>query len=632
MEYGNLFAERDVAKELEQERVRQRLERLTQYFGKVNSALTFRKITVKVQNSDSSAPAWSTSDEVIFNSRLIGDLHTAKDVAMIRGTDLHELSHILYSPRTGSTVWQTCIENKWFDYFNILEDQRIESLFTSAYPSTVDWFIAMRLKFFIDDQELFVRSYPMIAGLRYIPAPVRRESRSLFPKQEIVQEINDIVSEYRTLIYPIDEVRGLELIERFANLLKDVDMGGGHGGQGGSHGGEGAPTDVTLTPAGEGQKPDVLVRVRQPLHGDRPIEGIESSTSRPRNIPQQKRDRDRMIGADKPLPVIDVEVTPSPAPTSSPAPANGESQSESEKSDTPSDNAGVGAGELMQTILDNLLNDVELSKEINDMVRVLGGLPSLKSNDAKLPKVAEHRSLTPDSITLESSRAFGRELERIKTQYDPAWEKYESRGRLNAGRYVRGADLNVVFDRFSEGKADATNIECVIALDVSGSMSGSKASSAYSSMWAIKRALDRVEASTTVITFSDETQTLYGANETASNTIRDAGTGGGTEPEEALKVATKLLAESDRPIKIFFAISDGEWSGSQNFNNESIKKMSRAGVLTSFAYIPSSGERVTLDKESAHYCDIASVVRNPRDLVGMARAIVRNAIVRHISN
>jgi len=273
-----------------------------------------------------------------------------------------------------------------------------------------------------------------------------------------------------------------------------------------------------------------------------------------------------------------------------------------------------------------------LSKEINDMVRVLGGLPSLKSNDAKLPKVAEHRSLTPDSITLESSRAFGRELERIKTQYDPAWEKYESRGRLNAGRYVRGADLNVVFDRFSEGKADATNIECVIALDVSGSMSGSKASSAYSSMWAIKRALDRVEASTTVITFSDETQTLYGANETASNTIRDAGTGGGTEPEEALKVATKLLAESDRPIKIFFAISDGEWSGSQNFNNESIKKMSRAGVLTSFAYIPSSGERVTLDKESAHYCDIASVVRNPRDLVGMARAIVRNAIVRHISN
>ena len=113
--------------------------------------------------------------------------------------------------------------------------------------------------------------------------------------------------------------------------------------------------------------------------------------------------------------------------------------------------------------------------------------------------------------------------------------------------------------------------------------------------------------------------------------IKDAGTGGGTEPDQAIKVATKLLAESDRAVKIFFAISDGEWYGDQNTNHEAIKRMSRAGVLTSFAYIPSQGERVTLDKESAHYCDIASVIRNPYDLVGMARSIVRNAIVRRIS-
>lgn len=611
----------DTAKVMEQERIRQKLERVTQYFGRVNSALTFRKVTVKVENSPSSAPAWSGSNEVVFNSRLIGDLNTAKDVAMIRGTDLHELSHILYSPRTGSNVWQTCVENKWFDYFNILEDQRIESLFTSAYPSTVDWFVAMRLEFFIDDDQLFKNSYPMIAGLRYIPAEVRKQSRALFPKQELVQEINDIISEYRTIIYPIDEERGIELIKRFHDLLKNVDLSGGHG----SGAGEGS--EVTLRPAGAGEEGDVIVRVRQPLHGDRPHEGIESSTSRPRNIPQQKRDRDRMIGAEKPKPVIDVEIAES---SQSSSPAKSESQSES-KSDTSSENAGKGAGELMQTILDNILGDVEISKEINDMVRVFGGLPSLKSNDAKLPQVAQYNSVTPDSATLESSRAFGRELERIKSQYDPAWTKYESRGRLNAGRYVKGADLNVVFDQFSEGIADATNIECVIAIDVSGSMNGSKASSAYKAMWAIKRALDRIEASTTVITFSDETHTLYSASERATNLIKDAGTGGGTEPDQAIKVATKLLAESDRAVKIFFAISDGEWYGDQHTNHEAIKKMSRAGVLTSFAYIPSQGERVSLDKESAHYCAIASVIRNPYDLVGMARSLVRNAIVRRIS-
>ena len=606
----------------EQERIRQKLERVTQYFAKVNSALSFRKVSVRVENSPSSAPAYSTSNEVVFNSRLIGELNTAKDIAMIRGADLHELSHILYSPRTGSTVWQTCIENKWFDYFNVLEDQRIESLFTSAFPSTVDWFIAMRLKFFIDDQELFVRSYPMIAGLRYIPAQVRKQSRALFPKQEIVQELNDIISEYRTIIYPIDESRGLELIEQFANLLKDVDMGGGHGGGSGS--GEG----VTLVPAPAGTEGDVTVLVRQPLHGDRPSEGIESSTSRPRSIPQQKRDRERMTKSNKPvidLTNADVNIAPQPAPKSD------HNSDQNDPSNDPSLSAGKDAGEIMQTILDQLLNDAGISKEINDMVRVFGGLPSLKSNNSEIPNVAEYKSLNPDSITLEGSRSFGRELERVKSHYDPSWIKYESRGRLNAGRYIKGADLNVVFDRFSEGNADATNIECVIALDVSGSMSGVKASSAYTAMWAIKRALDRIEASTTVITFSDEVHTLYRADETANNTIRDAGTGGGTEADEAIKVATKILAESERSVKIFFAITDGEWSGDQTNNHEAIKSMGRAGVLTSFAYIPYESETITLTKESAHYCDIASVVRNPLDLVGMARAIVRNAITRRIS-
>jgi hypothetical protein len=113
--------------------------------------------------------------------------------------------------------------------------------------------------------------------------------------------------------------------------------------------------------------------------------------------------------------------------------------------------------------------------------------------------------------------------------------------------------------------------------------------------------------------------------------IKDAGTGGGTQPDDAIKIATKLLAESDRAVKIFFAISDGEWYGDQHTNHEAIKRMNRAGVLTSFAYIPSQGERVSLDKESAHHCDIASVIRNPYDLVGMARSLVRNAIVRRIS-
>ena len=62
--------------EQEIELKRQRLERFTQFFNRVNSAFSFRKVVVKVQNSPLEAPAWSNSHEVTFNSRLIGELNT----------------------------------------------------------------------------------------------------------------------------------------------------------------------------------------------------------------------------------------------------------------------------------------------------------------------------------------------------------------------------------------------------------------------------------------------------------------------------------------------------------------------------------------------------------------------------
>ena len=37
---------------------RQRIERFSQFFGRVNSALTLRKVEVKVENAEINAPAW----------------------------------------------------------------------------------------------------------------------------------------------------------------------------------------------------------------------------------------------------------------------------------------------------------------------------------------------------------------------------------------------------------------------------------------------------------------------------------------------------------------------------------------------------------------------------------------------
>ena len=359
-------------------------------------------------------------------------------------------------------------------------------------------------------------------------------------------------------------------------------------------------------------------------HGERPTEGIESSiNSRPQPAKQQTRDSERAKQLDKTT--IDE--------TKSQSKSDSQSQSQSQsQSDSPSNSAGNDTTKtiaILNTVITDILDKDSVRQEIENTIRIVNGQSALSTNKLEEPELAKYRSVLPDSKTQSASLSFARELERLKAKFDPAWDKYESRGKLNASRFMRGDDLDTVFDQWSEGREDVTEIECVIALDNSGSMGGDKASNAYRAMYAIKFALDRIGANCSVIVFNSHTTTLYRAFDRANNSVRDCGTTGGTLAEYAVKYSTKLLAESQKPVKLFFAITDGEWSDT-NLCDPEIKKMNNAGVLTAFAYIPDQHESVELTHEKAHFCEVGAVIRNPFDLVGMARTIVRNAIGRRV--
>ena len=624
----------------EEERNRARVERLTRYFSRVNSALTFREIKVKVESSTIEAPAWSGASDITLNSRLINDFNNGVNVANLRGLNFHELSHILYTPRHGSEIVTWVNENKYRLAFNALEDQRIETLFTARFPSTTDWFVVTVLTYFVNDEKQFQTSYPLLRGRKYLPLEVREKSRELFPFQDKLDEICEIVDEYRTLVYPLDTERGKVLIERFHNLIGSLpqhgDGGNGDGGNGESKDGESSTVDYNdLTdeqkqqvrnarPADGSNGAPTTTILNCPFgHGDRPTEGIEPSIhSRPQTPKNQKRDSERAKQLDK---AIQDEAQTS------------QSQSKDSQSQSPSQQGGNSAGntgsltEILKTAISDVMDKESVANEITEIIRVMKGLPSLSSNNLTEPDLASYAKAIPDSKTLSTSVSFARELERLKAKFDPAWDKYESRGKLNAQRFVRGDDLDTVFDTWNEGREDATEIECVIILDKSGSMGGNKATQAYRAMYAIKYALDKIGANCSVITFNHEAEVLYRASDKATSFIRDSGADGGTNAEYAVRYATKLLAESDKPVKLFFAITDGEWSDSEACDGE-IKKLSRAGVLTAFAYIPEHNEEVVLTHEKAHYADVASVIRNPFDLVGMARTIVRNAITRRVTS
>jgi hypothetical protein len=588
-----------------------------------------------VEHASLEAPAWSGASDITLNSRLINDLNNGVSVANLRGLNFHELSHILYTSRQGSEIVTWVKENDMFKSFNALEDQRIETLFTSRFPSTVDWFVVTIATYFVNDENAFKTSYPLLRGRKYLPLEIREESLRLFPYQDLVPELCEIVDEYRTLIYPRDTERGKELIERFHNLFANAGHDNGEGGEQGKGDGEQQVRDYSdladwekelladsannpnNNPSGKGG----TVVLNCPMgHGERPTEGIESSiSSRPQPAKQQSRDSERakQLGKDT------IDET-----KSSQSKSDSQSQSQSQGGNSAGNDTNKTIA-ILNTAITDILDKDSVRQEIENVIRIVNGQSSLSTNNLTEPELASYRSILPDSKTQSASLSFARELERLKAQFDPAWDKYESRGKLNASRFIRGDDLDTVFDQWNQGREDVTEIECVIALDNSGSMGGMKATNAYRAMYAIKYALDKIGANCSVLVFNSYTTTLYRASDRANNSVRDCGTTGATNAEYAVKYATKLLAESEKPVKLFFAITDGEWSDTSLCDPE-IKKMNNAGVLTAFAYIPEDNEHVVLTHEKAHFCEVGSVIRNPFDLVGMARTIVRNAIGRRV--
>lgn len=602
----------------EAELKRQRVERFTKFFGRVNSALTLRQVEVKVEHADINAPAWSGASHVCFNSRLLGDLNTPKEIAGLRGLDLHEVSHILYTPREGSEIFEWCRDNNYLFAYNALDDQRIETLFTTRYPSTINWFTSTILIHFVDDPKAFETSYGLLRGRQYLPTELLARSRNAYKFQDHLDELCEIVDQYRLLVFPNDTEIAKDLIKRFDNLMPKQEVS------------QDGLADWEKDLLGQNGK-KVVVQIKSPFgHGERPTEGIESSTtSRPVPPIQQKHDRDR--AKQKPIkddvklaeqlksaPVVEIDLTDHNKST-------GEGKSAGNQE---ADNQSA-----LSNMLENILSNQQIASEINDIIRQIGGLPSLATNNSKEPVKSRYEYQTPDAKTFQASLSFSRELERLKATFDPAWNRYQSQGKLQAHRYLRGDDLDTIFDKWSEGNDEATEIECVILLDNSGSMGGRKEQSAYRAMYAIKRALDRINANTTVITFNTTTNVLYRADEKANGLMRNAGSTGGTNPTQAITYATKILAETEKPVRIFFVITDGEWEhNSVRENDEAIKKLGNAGVLTAFSYIADQDELVNLDRERSHYCQISAVVNDPLNLIGMAKSIVKYAIGRRLVN
>ena len=290
----------------------------------------------------------------------------------------------------------------------------------------------------------------------------------------------------------------------------------------------------------------------------------------------------------------------------------------------------TGDNNQVTDVLNDVMKDVvdELGKQVNQIAKQLGISIDLDGGNAVTPKKANYNEVNCPADLVLLAKAFGKELERLRANYEPSWENEVDTGRLNVNRYLQGEEFDTCFDEWHEGKSDVTAIEAVILLDKSGSMSGRNADEAYKSMWAIKKSLENVEARTTVVTFDYSTNLLYGADEKAGTTIRDGGASGGTNPESAILYAKRVLAETDKPIKILFMITDGAWDTKEG--EKAISEMRNAGVLTCQAYLSQYDEQQNSIESYRHSFELLTHIKSAKDILVLGRDLVRLAIQRNL--
>lgn len=603
------------------DRQKERVIRMTQVLQSFASGFTLRNIGIKLVEAGQ-APAFSSSDRIWLHEGMLGDLTTKEGVASIKGLTLHEIGHILLSPRVGNEFRDWVIDSKLHRAWNALEDQRIESMLVSSYPSTRDWYNATIAQYLLTEQEQWSFAFPLIHGRKYLDKGVRRLVRDLYVNQHDVRELSDIIDKFRTLNMnsDADVERAKELVQAYHDLTKDVRISNPNG------------------------------------HDTRSNEEGESNIkSRPWSAEQQERAKDRL--ESEPYEDLDEwnyddssdesgedgdESGASGTDTNSPSPKDEQTESTAGGGDTPSDGEGDGAGagdlerqkqleQLLTKQVDEIFErlDDALTKDINlyngDVLLEGEVLPEPKAYDR-----TQLRSVKGDVAV--GSDQFAYELQRLRAEHDPAWVRRTSNGRLDPVRWERGCEIDEAFDQFKSGNALATDIEAVILLDVSGSMATEEVK-AHESMWAIKRALDSVNADTSVITYSDESYTLYSKNEVAGNDMKFIGNQGGTNPIKALQYAYGELANSPRAIKLLIIITDGAWNGSSlEPSRRMITELRDGGVLTSLAWLDSSRGDVDLSRVDTHGVEIVSHIRNAGDLFHLGRSIVDVGIQRQLTH
>jgi len=559
-----------------------------------------------VSDPEMDTTAKNNGREIIYNANLIENLDS-ETITSLHGTNYHELAHILFSPRAGSALGDKIKKAGMIRAFNMLEEARIEKLMIAKYPSTRLFLEAMTLEYTLKgDSKDWADLFPILTGRKYIDLEIRQAVADKFVAEygeDTAREIHAIVNEYRTLVFPKDFDRAHELIARFSEIVgKDYETPSKtpKDGQGGCEFGEPRPILTKGKPA-NGKDQEVLQS--KAGAGEKSNEKLDS----------------KKIGAG----------------------AGGESTVliNENKEYTAEDSA---LADKVNERMAEIRADRNLQREVRETRNAITGSDDMRSIIPNAP----YEDKSPSESAVIYARKFGQELERLVRNNDPYWDKRLPSGKLNIGRTMTN-DVNAIsemFDLWDIGNEN-NEIESVVLLDNSGSM-GYHMKEVCQSAWIIKRGLENIDSTVSVYSFDHESKKVYARGEKAKpRSYRHVMARGSTNPLRALVEAERTFHASEKPIKVLFVVTDGEWD-SETECNEVIERLNKLGVLTSIVFMTDYSHYSHILKTSreadGHYArqylarmnhgvKVFRAISTPRDILKVADDLVKSTLTRKVA-
>lgn len=634
---------------------------------KVNYGLVGRACPVRMARDHEaiamgSIPAATNNKRILLNPSItkLFDQHGFKaGASILLGLNFHEVAHNLYSPCPSTStligrlreyaVNSNVPMGQMHGLCNLLEDQRIESLFVVGRSSVASHFTVMWHKL-LAATTAPVSAYLSTIGRSYIPAAYRQMLRDAAvadgADEQFLDEAKSLIQRYCSLnlLRDAKQVEGAAVVCNLYELLRkhgyqppqppdhgDDERGGGKRGRvsadeqsAADEAAEGAAKNFNEQPEEEGDEADGEGAGK----GDG--EGDESDGAGADGDGEGEESDDGASGSGE-------------GADTDPAEGEGEgaggngngSGNEGEESDGGSRDGkgGSGAGrrsdsakgkQTMDEVVEDLLNDDSLTEEIG---RLGDAVDAGDASDVsgEMGDGAEYfrGTLHPSADDKVTAAKVIRTLARLHADSGAVWERRQTSGKaINLIKFKDRKPWETnFFDRYDEGIEDEFEMEVVVLVDVSGSMSN-RMERLSKALWVLRRSFKEIGAKMTGIAFDDDPSLLFRPTDPVSPEQYPLyRAGGNTAPMGALTEAQRIFDKSSAKTKVLLVLTDGSWSDS-TICDGLIHRMNENGVYTILSYI--SNYSVDLSQPpTRHYCRVGVAITDPSDLVVLMEDFVK---------